>query len=93
MTKAQKTKIEDFIKNNFLTFEKGKRNTDSVALSGYVLSLGINNHHDLEKIIDVLCPKADWEYGKELERVFKYASDNNYGSWWASTAAKNSYKF
>lgn len=91
MTKAQKTKIEDFIKNNKLTFEKGQRNTDSVSLSGYVLSLGVKNTHDLEKIIDVLCPKADWEYGKELERVFKYASDNNYGNWWDSQEAKNQF--
>jgi len=93
MTKEQKTKIEEFIKNNKLTFEEGKRNTDSVALSGYALSIGFKKHHDLEKVIDVLCPKAHWEYSKELERVFKYASDNNYGNWWDTQEAKNSYKF
>ena len=92
MNIAQKNKLEEFIKNNNITFEKGRRNTDSVALSGYALSLGMNTVGDLEKLIDVLCPKADWEYSRELERVFKYASDNNYGNWWDSQEAKNSYK-
>lgn len=93
MTKAQKTKLEDFIKNNNLTFTEGRRNTDSVILSGYGLFIGVKNAHDLEKVIDLVLPAAHYDYFSELRRVFQYANENAYDRWWESEIAKNTYKF
>lgn len=93
MTKGQKAKIEQFIKENKLEFINGRRNSDSVVISGYALSIGINNVYQLEKIIDETLPAADYEYNEELYRVFAFASANNYDKWWSTQEAKNSWKF
>jgi len=93
MTKAQKVQLENFIKNNNLTFTEGKRNTDSVILSGYALYIGMKNAHDLEKVIDLVCKEAHYDYFSELRRVFQYANENAYDRWWESEVAKNTYKF
>lgn len=93
MTKEQKVKIQEFIKNNNLTFKEGTRNTDSVILSGYSLYLGIKTAKELEKVIDAALPDADCDYYEELDRVFSYASENNYGKWWETETAIKTYKF
>lgn len=101
-TKAKKAEatnqelLEQFIKNNNLTFEEGKRNTDSVILSGYALHIGESDWTILSDAIDAtISGKADENYHEELERVFDYAdaNDNNYGAWWNKPGAKTMYKF
>ncbi len=95
MTKQRITKIEEFIKNNNLQFTEGRRNTDSVALSGYALYVGLTEK-DLSKLTDIVyetLPDCDAYTDDELARVFEFAKANNYGKWWEGEEAKKQYKF
>lgn len=99
-TKAKKAEatnqelLEQFIKNNNLTFEEGKRNTDSVILSGYALYIGESDVVVLMDAIDNAASEtANIDYHEELERVFDYADANDYGAWWKKPGAKTMYKF
>lgn len=97
-TKAKKSenqqKLENFIKNNNLTFEEGQRNTDSVVLSGYALFIGETDWTVLVEAIDeVASETCDCDYHEELERVFDYAEANNYGNWWKNKKNTKAYKF
>ncbi len=86
-------KLEQFIKDNGLTFKKGNRNADSVVLSGYALHLGVSDVSEVKKAIDIALAGKDPDYSEELSRVFDYAVNNNYGKWWETSSAKSSYKF
>ena len=94
-----KKKIINFIKLNNLTFERGRRNTDSTILSGYALHLGIIDVEELIAITEEYrktLPKDSnhfFDYIDELKRVFVYACDNNYGEFWNTEGAKSSYTF
>jgi hypothetical protein len=79
-----KEKLEKFIKGHGLTFTVGKRNSDCTTISGYALSLGITNCHQLENIIDQILPDAEKisGYKEELRRVFPYAKNHNYQNYW-----------
>jgi len=85
-------KIEKFITDNGLQFVEGTRNSDSTILSGYALHLGIKEVEILTKAIDNVLPDAD-DYYSELDRVFKYAQKNNYGKYWKTKVAKETYVF
>ena len=92
-TTSNEEKLEQFIKNNNLTFAEGSRNTDAVVISGYALHIGVKNVSEIENVIEKSVSTRGWEYSKELQRVFKYAQDNNYGNWWDISSAKLTYKF
>lgn len=78
-------KIEDFIQNNNLIFEEGSRNSDSTIICGYTLHIG-GSCEDINEAINnldnegELTPDSGW--GDELERVWDFAEENNYGKWW-----------
>ena len=85
--------LEQFIKDNNLTFAEGNRNTDAVVISGYALHIGVVDVTVIENVIEKTVETRGWEYAKELKRVFEYAKDNNYGHWWTIEGAKTMYKF
>ena len=63
-------KLEKFIKDNGIVFSIGKRNFDSVTISGYALSIGITECSQLEKIIDEILPDAETKSGyKEISNI------------------------
>lgn len=84
--------IKDFIKNNKLTFAPGRRNKDSVVLSGYALHLGMTNSDELEALICKYC-KESGDFETEFRKTYNYASNNNYGSYWDTEEAKENYIF
>lgn len=87
-------KVKQFIEDNSLSFEVGRRNTDSVILAGYCCYLGLDRS-DVQEINDSIkevCPEHD-DFEGEFDRVFEYAYCNNYGQYWNTEEAKKSYKF
>lgn len=84
MTKIEK--LEKFIKNNKLEFVEGRRNNDITILSGFACYIDATEE-ELKKAIKI--PSLD----EEIERVFDYAKENDYGEWWTEDAAKIEYKF
>ena len=90
--KEQENKISTFIEANKLTFEIGRRNSDSVVLSGYALYIGIDNYEDLADILETL-DITDYDILTELEEVFSYADDKCYDEWWEHKKAHTMYKF
>jgi hypothetical protein len=92
-TASNEEKLEQFIKNNNLTFAEGSRNTDAVVISGYALHIGVKNVSEIENVIEKSVSTRGWEYAVELQRVFDYAQYNNYGDWWTMEGAKTMYKF
>lgn len=84
MTKIKK--LEKFIKNNKLEFVEGRRNNDITILSGFACYIDATEE-ELKKAIKI--PSLD----KEIERVFDYAKENDYGDWWTEDAARIEYKF
>ena len=88
----QNNKISTFIEKNNLTFEVGRRNSDSVILSGYALYIGIDDYEDLADILETL-DITDYDILTELQDVFSYADYNSYGEWWEHKKAHTMYKF
>jgi len=86
-----KEKIEKFIKDNKLDLTGSGSELNSVCtiLSGYALHLGIDMV-DLLNIIDGIEPAFNFA---ELERVFKFAKEANYGDWWSKPKNRKMYKF
>ena len=86
------TKIEQFIVDNDLDFESTDSglNANCVVLAGYALHIGLEDFEDelLPELVHVSVDALE-----ELERVFNYASANNYGAWWDTKHAKKMYKF
>lgn len=87
-------KLKQFIKDNNLEFTEGRRNFDSVVLSGYALYLDANSEQ-LKNAIEIVLGEEIWDDNleDELDRVFDYAKSNNYGKWWEKEEAKKMYKF
>jgi hypothetical protein len=88
-----KEKLIKFIKDNELNFNTSGSGLNSacVIISGYALHLGAINTSEIVGAILQLFPEADFE--DELNRVFDYASDNNYEKFWSLPKAKEMYKF
>ena len=82
-----------FIKANKLEFQEGRRNSDSVILSGYALYLGIEDVADVINAVETALKTYHPDYAEELERVFTYAEAHDYGSWWETDEAKKLYKY
>lgn len=86
MTNEIKEKLVDFILAKELKFTEGRRNTDATEISGYALFIGIKHASELAPIIEETCDDYDADYYEELNRVFDYAQDHNYGNWWKGKA-------
>ena len=91
----EKAQIKDFIENNNLDFSGSGSELNSVCttISGYALHIGIDNVDTLIDIVNSHFPYGTFVEQKELERVFKFAKNANYGDWWSNAAAKKMYKF
>lgn len=88
-----KEKIENFIKNNHLHFSGfgSDLNSDCTIISGFALFSGV----EINELIDILSEQEEWsgEAEEELQRVFEFAENNNYGTFWSTEDAKKQYKF
>ena len=86
-------KIEQFIKDNNLDFsgEGSSLNSNCVIIAGYACHLDIGYYPDLERIFTNT--ELSSEAKIELERVFDYAWENDYGDFWETDEAKGMYKF
>jgi len=90
MTKIEQ--LQKFIELNKLEFTEGRRNSDLVVLCGYGLYIGA----DVEDIWNSIPLGINTNYDEletELDRVFTYAEDNNYGKWWENENNRKAYKF
>jgi len=88
-----KTILINFIKNNGLTFGDGRRNYDFTIISGYALYLDIDEVEEVEEAIEeFLSLPLSADDSAELYRVFEYAYDNNYGTWWTNPSNTKGYK-
>jgi len=88
----EETVLVKFIKDNGLAFTGtgSGLNSDCIILSGFCNYKKI----PLDDALDEF--KGNGNYGdieKELTKTHKYAEENNYGIWWASTAARDMYTF
>lgn len=95
MTKEEK--LIDFIKKNDLSFTGGTSaiNSTCTILSGYAVYLEISNVEDVKKAIRkaLNIRRINKMMTKELDRVFKFAYENNYGWFWNQRDAERQYKF
>ncbi len=85
-----KEKLEQFIKDNSLSFTVGQRNSNITTLSGYALYIGASID-DCEAAIPAA--RFTTEVCEELHRVYPYAERNNYAKFWRKKATKSLYKY
>lgn len=83
--------IKKFIIDNGLQFTEGRRNSDSIMLSGFALYLGYDKPSALTLLIKETLPDAK-EFDVDLIIAFNYARKNNYGNWWAKEENRKMYK-
>ncbi len=74
------TDLKKFIEKNNLLFTDGRRNKDMLTLVGYALFKKCSKA-SIERALEEQF-KANKRTQDEFKRVFQYAKDNNYGSWW-----------
>jgi len=86
------TEIIKFIKDNKLDFtsEGSGLNSNCTILSGYALHLELTFFELCDELAEMTLSDEAWN---ELERVFDYAEDNNYGAYWSTKDAKERYIF
>lgn len=86
--------IKTFLKENNINFKGSgsSLNSDCVVLSGFALHSDIDDVTELYPFVEEL-PDYNTDYQTELNRVFDYAKDNNYGAYWSCAEAEASYKF
>ena len=92
MTKGDK--LKQFLTDNRISFDFGERNSASTVVAGFALHIGFDEgeKEDILDIIERNCV-CDPDWDDEFERIFKFAARNNYGEWWKSKTAKNTYTF
>lgn len=90
-------KIVKFIKENNLDLRAiagSDLNSACTILAGYALHLGIDEVDTLNEYVEeALDCSTSYYYDKEMNKVFEYAYNNNYGAWWKTPQAKKMYKF
>ncbi len=90
-------KLEDFIKNNKLTFADGRRNSDCIVICGYALYLERENDGFDEDVkyylLIALKPFSDKSDRliPQLDSTYDYASNNEYALWWEDVANREQY--
>ena len=92
---SKEERLKKFILDNKLDFKQEGSALNSVCctISGFALYIGMIFENDIENVIDELDEDAGGWYENELERVFEFATKNNYGEWWKTPYAKEQYKF
>jgi hypothetical protein len=90
-------KIVKFIADNKLDLAIGAGsglNSACVILAGYALYLGIDDIDTLNEYVEEsLEGPTSYDYDEEMNKVFQFAYENNYGAWWKTPQAKKMYKF
>lgn len=92
---SKEEKLRKFIIDNKLDFSQEGSALNSVCctISGFALFIGVTSYHEIEEVIDKLDENASGWYEEELDRVFDFAQNNNYGNWWYTPYAKEQYIF
>jgi hypothetical protein len=85
------SQIQEFIKNNNLSFEEGSRNTTVVVLIGYAQHLGLTETELDDELSEQY--KEDAFICEEVTRLFDYCKARNYKNYWSTPLAKETYKF
>lgn len=86
-------RIIEFCETNGITFEYGRRNSDSVIIAGYSLYLGCAGPTTAIKAIKAACPERGNDWEKEFRRVFEFAEGYDYGAWWYNEFAHSEFVF
>ena len=82
-------KLKQFIKENNLEFNSGSGgDVNILALCGYACYIEADGYDCFEAT-----NSKDLELELEINRVYLYASKNNYAKWWNSETAKKQWKF
>jgi len=86
-----KEKIEQFIKDNHLSFGIGRRNSTITILIGYSLFLGIEKEFLKTYLEEQI--KADKFIQEEIDRLWSFCVSSHYEKFWLTKDAKKIYKF
>ena len=88
-------KIKKFIKDNELTFLRGRRGTETVIICGFALWVTDEeiNDVDLWDIIKNIGDMGKDDSADEFDRIYKYAVYNNYANYWNTPEAHENYVF
>ena len=88
-------KIEKFIKDNELTFLRGRRGTETIIICGFAL-WGTDEEidvHDLWDIVKNIGDMGEDDSEAEFERIYCYALSNDYADYWNTSEAHENYIF
>jgi len=83
--------MEVFIKNNHLSFGKGRRNSTVTVLVGYAQHLKMTKD-DLKTSLSVQISEDSF-IKEEIDRLWDYCKSNKYAAFWKTAEAKKQYKF
>lgn len=83
--------MKDFIKNNHLSFGKGRRNSTITVLVGYSQHLKMTSEDLKSELSHQIMD--DSFIGEEIDRLWNYCKSRKYAAYWKTAAAKSSYKF
>lgn len=83
--------MKEFIKNNNITFEVGKRNNSVTICIGYAQYIEISKD-ELKKSLSKQI-KADSFIEEEIERLWDYCDRNVYRNYWVGPEAHKLYKY
>ena len=89
------SELVNFIIENNLNFNGSgsELNSMCVVLAGYSIFKGHITTGQLKEAVHEVFPKSVGNFERELERVFDYAFDNDYGNFWETEDAKMMYTF
>lgn len=83
--------LVNFITNNELKFEEGRRNSDCVVICGYAQYIGADYEDVKNAITIVLESSLNDELSHELEKIWIYCWDNDYANWWDDQDNRDEY--
>ena len=92
----KEAKLVKFIKDNHLSFNGtagSDLNSDCTIISGYALHLGVSDTPEIKRAIWEAKQSKKSNFIEELDRVFEFADNNDYGYNWSSPEYKKMYKF
>ena len=91
---TSREKIEKFIKDNSLTFLRGRRGTETIIICGFALWIDEElGSSDLWNIIIEFGDMGKDDSEEEFDRIFDYADYNNYSDYWNTPEAQENYIF
>ena len=83
--------MKDFIKNNHLSFGKGRRNSTVTVLVGYAQHLKWTES-DLKDALSIQIMEDSF-IDDEVSRLWPFCKSKKYASFWKTKEAKVQYKF